>query len=877
MKRRWSRIPTFVIGMLSSIFMIGTITVFAASVLKGNGWYLVDNSYYMKVWRYDNTTLDKPDSFYSLTGWHTNNKSTEKASPDETHYGVGTGSGYNGAVSGTIYETGAKNLTTVNNGTVNLYVSWEKNHYTINYSGNNTTVNIYGDPTTTSFTGSTVSTSCFYDTNVTLAMNGFAKQGYTFKEWNTKSDGTGTSYSSGQSLTKPNFTAVDEGSVTLYAIWEPNVYNVVLNPSGGTFDSWNDAYDRYFYKVRFDQCVMRNLPSCTIANHSFIGWARYSQSIEEGRGETSPVNEFYYRGDKRIYLSANKSKQSNDVWFNPLTTRDLVVYAWYNTMPTFADVYDGLFFEGQRVSYADLIDLVSVFDYEDDYRNEAVKKIYDLPEVNQEDIYIPTHPQEGSSTPNGSSENNNVNTGMPEYKFNGDKWIDNGDGTYTEKSTGQKYYTIEKKMQLESEINASDLVIEISDISYEVVNGVKQEEGSWESIMGSVDEATWSDEGKLESDYWLDTSTRRIDKTSLFTEGMDTAYANAFGNFNITFKVTDKGIMCGGNLVVDSPVTIEYTRLCQIHYNALPQIYIRDITWYENTTDLEDISSIISNQLVLDSEDCINNPPWWYTKASDNNTGMEPKTYHGNGDKKLGVVYKTGSTYDDLQLTLKEEYVWGVVMSPYLARDYEGTDIDGAVSDWVNSGIKVADVVALKNNNTYFVGNVKCSQIYDAILSFNVCLDARDQWGKWASGKIDAMNPWNPESPDNPPVDPNNPGQPSGPDPIPDTPDPDPTNPDKGQPESKRSVTIYKVNIDQDIDLTQANVREQVRFISDKYANSIAGDGSYWGETSYGYDILRNILNAKNEAEGKTPSEYSGSYKGKNGNTVDIKVNDYTD
>lgn len=132
-----------------------------------------------------------------MTGWHTNNKSTEKASPDETHYGVGTGSGYNGAVSGTIYETGAKNLTTVNNDTVNLYVSWEKNHYTINYSGNNTAINIYGDPTTTSFTGSTVSTSCFYDTNVTLATNGFAKQGYTFKEWNTKSDGTGTSYSSG--------------------------------------------------------------------------------------------------------------------------------------------------------------------------------------------------------------------------------------------------------------------------------------------------------------------------------------------------------------------------------------------------------------------------------------------------------------------------------------------------------------------------------------------------------------------------------------------------------------------------------------------------------------------------------------------------------
>lgn len=877
MKRRWGRVSSFLVVTIANIFLIGVVTVFAASVLRNNGWYLVNDDYYNKVWRYDNTTLDPPNSFYSLTGWHTNNKSTEKASSDETHFGVGTGSGSNGAVSGTIYETGAKNLTSANNGTVNLYVSWEKNHYTIKYSGNNTTRNIYGDLTTTTYTGSTSSTSCFYDTNVTLANCGFSKPGYTFKEWNTKSDGTGTGFQQGVTLQKPNFTAVDEGEITLYAIWEPNVYSVILNPSGGTFDTWDDTYDRYYFKVRFDQCITRFLPSCTIDNHSFIGWARYSQSIDESVGNGSFTNEFYYEGDKRIYISNNKSKVANDIFFNPLTTSNLMIYAWYNTMPTFADVYDGQFFEGQRVSYADLIDLVSVFDYEDDYYNAAVRYIYDLPEVDESDIYIPIHPNAGGNNQETSKGNTGVDISGPEYVFDSSRWTDNGDGTYTENSTGKVYYTIERKMELESLINSSDLVIKISDISYEVVGGVKQPEGSWESKMGVVDDANWSDENVLESNYWLDTSTNRIDKTSLYTEGVETAYANALGHFNITFTVTDDGIMCGGNLVADSPVTTNYTRLCTIQYNALPQIYVRNITWYENTSDLEDITSILANQLVLDSEDCVNNPPWWYTKDSDNTTGEQPKTYHGNGDKALGVIYKTGSTYDDLQLTLKEEYVWGIVMNPYLDRDYADCDISTAVENWVNSGIKTSDISALKGNSELFVGTCTKAEVYDAILSFNVCLDARDQWGKWASGKVDAQNHWSPDDPSNPPdVSPDPDGQPEGPEPIPDTPEPNPNDPDKGQPRERRSVTVYKINIDTDIDMSQANVREQVRFINDKYADSLVGDGSYWGDSSYGYTILQNILNAKEAAENQTPSEYRGSYEGKNGNTVDIKVNDYT-
>ncbi len=55
------------------------------------------------------------------------------------------------------------------------------------------------------------------ETAQNLTENTFTKTGYTFKEWNTKADGTGTAYVDKQELTFEN--AED---ITLYAQWEAN-------------------------------------------------------------------------------------------------------------------------------------------------------------------------------------------------------------------------------------------------------------------------------------------------------------------------------------------------------------------------------------------------------------------------------------------------------------------------------------------------------------------------------------------------------------------------------------------------------------------------------------------------------------------------------
>ena len=61
-----------------------------------------------------------------------------------------------------------------------------------------------------------------YGTAQALSENKFTKENYRLKEWNTKADGTGTSYSNKQIVN--NLTRVDGGTVRLYAIYELDMY-----------------------------------------------------------------------------------------------------------------------------------------------------------------------------------------------------------------------------------------------------------------------------------------------------------------------------------------------------------------------------------------------------------------------------------------------------------------------------------------------------------------------------------------------------------------------------------------------------------------------------------------------------------------------------
>ena len=96
---------------------------------------------------------------------------------------------------------------------ITLYAIWEINKYTITFDANGGTGNMSAQQVS-------------YNTPTPLNKNKFTKEDYTFKEWNTKSDGTGTSY-------KDEETINISESMTLYAIWKRKKVSVTFNPNGG--------------------------------------------------------------------------------------------------------------------------------------------------------------------------------------------------------------------------------------------------------------------------------------------------------------------------------------------------------------------------------------------------------------------------------------------------------------------------------------------------------------------------------------------------------------------------------------------------------------------------------------------------------------------
>ena len=111
--------------------------------------------------------------------------------------------------SGTNYSPGA---SYTNNAAVTLYAIWKINTYSVSYNANGGS-------------GAPAQQTKTYGVNLTLSTTRPTRTGYTFSKWNTKSDGSGTSYNPGASYTS-------NAAVTLYAIWTLNTYVVMYDGNG---------------------------------------------------------------------------------------------------------------------------------------------------------------------------------------------------------------------------------------------------------------------------------------------------------------------------------------------------------------------------------------------------------------------------------------------------------------------------------------------------------------------------------------------------------------------------------------------------------------------------------------------------------------------
>ena len=138
---------------------------------------------------------------------------------------------------GTSYADGAsvQNLSSVDGGIVSLYAQWSPISYSVKFDKNSAAA-----------TGTMADESFTYDVAKSLTTVGFSRIGYTFSGWNTKADGTGTSYADKQSVS--NLSSTSGAVVSLYAQWTVNSYGVTLNAKGGTIASGHDVTS-YTYGV----------------------------------------------------------------------------------------------------------------------------------------------------------------------------------------------------------------------------------------------------------------------------------------------------------------------------------------------------------------------------------------------------------------------------------------------------------------------------------------------------------------------------------------------------------------------------------------------------------------------------------------------------
>ena len=206
--------------------------------------------------------------------------------------------------SATTYEpyiiTDSTKVTTADNHTITA--KWSANTYTVNYDANGGT-------------GVMPSQIMVYGSTSNLSQNAFTRTGYTFAGWNTSSDGTGTNYTNGQSVS--NLVSTNNGSITLYAKWTANTYTVTANANGGRIASstgWTGTGNTATKSVTYDN-TYGTLPTVSRTGWTFAKWDRnmldlndyiYNPSFTVARGTA-------VKGNNTLTLTSTGS----DCYTNP--------------------------------------------------------------------------------------------------------------------------------------------------------------------------------------------------------------------------------------------------------------------------------------------------------------------------------------------------------------------------------------------------------------------------------------------------------------------------------------------------------------------------------------------------------------------------------
>lgn len=159
-----------------------------------------------------------------------------------------------------------------NGATVQVYAAYVPNDYRYTFDLNDDADSPYYGSTVGALTNPAVSgtTETFDSVYHGIFEVEAIRPGYNFKGWSLTPAGT--------PLTADQLNGISSDT-TVYAVWEPKLYDVKMELKGGSYGSWafplmsHDAEnDTLTVKVKFDTVMTPNLPTLTKSRANFIGF-----------------------------------------------------------------------------------------------------------------------------------------------------------------------------------------------------------------------------------------------------------------------------------------------------------------------------------------------------------------------------------------------------------------------------------------------------------------------------------------------------------------------------------------------------------------------------------------------------------------------------
>ena len=209
-----------------------------------------------------------------------------------------TGYAFAGWYSDAAYTTKVTQIAKGSTGDKTFYAKWTPNSYTIKFNGNGAS----------SGTMSSM-TNCKYGTKYTLSSNAFKKPGYYFAGWNTKADGSGTTYANKASVM--NLTSRSGGSVTLYAQWKIPTYTIAYHGNGSTSGTMSAKKG-----CKYGTSYTLSANAYRRSGYSFTGWNTKADGSGKAYANKATVKNLSSSNGSTVTLYAQWKKVKYTISYN---------------------------------------------------------------------------------------------------------------------------------------------------------------------------------------------------------------------------------------------------------------------------------------------------------------------------------------------------------------------------------------------------------------------------------------------------------------------------------------------------------------------------------------------------------------------------------